>query len=296
MPSLRWIFVAFILILGGIFLFSEKLLYVPEDVLPDIVREIPKITKEVKQEVQEIRKDISAPPPLRVKKTVPTSVLTEAGIIHQTNLQRKAEGGLPALSENSKLNQAAALKVADMFGRQYFAHVSPAGDQASDLVTRSGYKYLSVGENLALGNFSDDKDLVEAWMNSPGHRANILEDGFTEIGVAAERGIFEGEKTWLAVQVFALPLSACPQPDDGLKLLIDFSEKQIEEFSKTANVLKAELDTKDPKTKKEVEEYNQKVDEYNNLVRSINSLIEEIKTMISKYNSQVHALNDCVAR
>lgn len=277
-------------------MYSEKFLYTPQDVLRNITKEIPKVV-EVAQEIAEATKkpEASAPPPLRVKKTVSASILTRAGIVSQTNLQRKADGRV-AFSENAKLHQAASLKVADMFSRQYFAHVSPTGEGASDLVERSGYKYIAVGENLALGNFSDDKDLVEAWMNSPGHRANILDADFTEIGVAAERGIYEGEETWLAVQIFAKPLSACPQLDENLKLLIDSSERQIDEFSKTASALKSELEAENPKTKKEVEEYNQKVNAYNNLVKSMNALIDEIKILISKYNIQVRDFNACAAR
>lgn len=277
-------------------MYSEKLIYTPQDVLQSVTKEIPKVV-EVAQEIKEATKkpEVSAPAPLRVKKTASVSILTRTGIVSQTNLQRKADGRI-AFFENAKLHQAASLKVADMFSRQYFAHVSPTGESASDLVERSGYKYLSVGENLALGNFSDDKDLVEAWMNSPGHRANILDAGFTEIGIAAERGIYEGEETWLAVQIFARPLSACPQLDENLKLTIDSSERQIDEFSKTANALKAALESENPKTKKEVEEFNQKVSEYNKLVNSMNSLIDEVKTLISKYNSQVRDFNACAAR
>lgn len=290
------IFVALILIFGGVFWYSENLLYTPQDVLQNITKEIPKVV-EVAQEIKEATKkpEVSAPAPLRVKKIVSASILTRTGIVSQTNLQRKADGRA-VFSENAKLHQAASLKVADMFSRQYFAHVSPTGESASALVERSGYKYIAVGENLALGNFSDDKDLVEAWMNSPGHRTNILDVGFTEIGVAAERGIYEGEETWLAVQIFAKPLSACPQLDENLKLLIDSSEKRIDEFSKTAGILKSELEAENPKTKKEIAEYNQKVSEYNNLVNSINSLIDEVKTLISKYNSQVSDFNACAAR
>ena len=263
MRKVKWIFLALVFILGGVFLYSERLFYTPQDVLRSAIKEIPQIIEAAKEETievaKEVKKEISSPPPLRVKKTAPVSVLTRAGILSQTNIQRKAERRVE-FSENSKLHQAAALKVADMFSRQYFAHVSPTGDQASDLVEKSGYKYLSVGENLALGNFSDDKDLVEAWMNSPGHRANILDTGFTEIGAAAERGMFEGEETWLAVQIFAKPFSACPQLDESLKLLIDSSEKQIDEFSKTAGALRVQIENEDPKTKKEIEEHNQKVD------------------------------------
>jgi hypothetical protein len=243
----------------------------------------------------EVKREVPLPVPLRIKKTIPVSVLTRVGIISQTNLQRNAEGHTE-LSENAKLNKVASLKVADMFSRQYFAHESPTGEHASNLVGRFEYQYLSVGENLALGNFLNDKDLVEAWMNSPGHRANILDSGFSEIGVAVEKGVFEGEETWLAVQIFALPQSACPQPDENLKLFIDSSKLQIDEFTEATDALRMQITYEKPKTKKEVEEYNKTIGQYNALVKSINALIDEMKIAISKYNAQVRALNACAVR
>ena len=69
-----------------------------------------------------------------------------------------------------------------------------------------------------MGNFKNDQDLVSAWLNSPGHRANILNTRFTEIGTAVLKGFYEGREVWMAVQEFGLPLSSCPNPDSKVKI------------------------------------------------------------------------------
>src|SRR6185369_15716694 len=118
--------------------------------------------------------------------------------------------GLPALKENALLDKAAKKKLDDMFAQQYFEHINPQGKGPSDLAKSVGYDYIAIGENLALGNFKNDAELVQAWMDSPGHRANILNKQYTEIGVAVGQGTYEGKKTWLAVQEFGRPTSSCP--------------------------------------------------------------------------------------
>lgn len=272
-------------VLGAFWLFF-KIFAPPVDLLPE-VSDLPRV-------VEEIKKEISLPPPLRAERKAPVSVLTRAGAIRWTNVERQNDG-LPVLAENAKLNSAAEIKLKDMFARQFFAHVSPTGEGAADLVKKATYEFIAVGENLALGNFDGDKDLVTAWMNSPGHRANILSSTFHEIGVAVGKGMFEGKETWLAVQIFAKPISACPQPDPNLKAGIESAESKIGSLVQTANALKNEIENEKPKTRKETEEYNQKVDEYNSLAHQINALVEEVKILISRYNTQVRALNQCIS-
>ena len=250
---------------------------------------------ETLKNLEQIKKEISAPLPLRLEKQSAISSLTSKGVIHWANQQRKIDG-LPPLSENAQLNAAASAKVADMFGGQYFAHVSPEGKDAAFLVEKAGYEFIAVGENLALGNFENDEILVEAWMNSPGHRANILGKSFLEIGVAVGKGKFEGEDMWLAVQEFARPLSICPQPDQNLKSGIELSEKKLEEFVAAANNLKAAIESQRPKGREEFEEYNRKVEKYNSLAKEINVLADSMKTLIDAYNAQVRALNACIAQ
>lgn len=284
----RLFFISVLAVLAAFWLFFR--VSAPQDLLPAV--------SGLSKAVEEIKKEISLPPPLRAEKSArqpaPEVVLTRSGVINWTNAERK-QNGLAPLKENQKLNQAAAFKLADMFQNQYFAHESPSGEGVADLAKSARYEFVSVGENLALGNFESDKALVEAWMNSPGHRANILSSSFHEIGVAVGKGMFEGKETWLAVQHFAKPLSACPQPDPNLKIGIESSEKQIDGLSVAANRLRAELENFEPKNRKELIEYNQRVGEYNSLAGQINILIESAKLLINTYNSQVRALNSCIA-
>ena len=141
---------------------------------------------------------------------------------------------MPALLENTKLDQSAELKAQDMLKNQYFAHTSPSGMAVGNLAEKVGYEFIAIGENLALGNFENDEALVQAWMDSPGHRANILNSRYQEIGVAVLKGVFEGRTTWLAVQHFGLPLSVCPSPQEGVKLTIDANQNKIDEiFART---------------------------------------------------------------
>ena len=286
-PKKEIIFWAFAALMAGLFYFRSDIL--------TIYKAFPEITESAPRIISDIKKEISAPAPLRIPVKKISAVLTEPGVINWTNAQRKDNGNLPPLKENLILNAAAEAKLKDMFKNQYFEHVSPAGIGPGELVESAGYEYIASGENLVLGNFGGDRDLVQAWMDSPGHRANILNTKYQEIGVAVGKGTFEGHETWLAVQEFGKPTSACPSPDAELKLSIASYENKLDEFRSKANALKQEIESSDPKTKEERMEYNRKVDEYNALVRQINSLIDELKVMIANYNSQVQSFNACAA-
>lgn len=98
---------------------------------------------------------------------------------------------LPALRVDERLNVAAAAKSNDMLSRSYFAHVDPDGKYAWSLIEATGYKpYVTLGENLAM-DFTTSGGVVAGWMNSPGHRANILNEKFEDQGMAAIYGLFE---------------------------------------------------------------------------------------------------------
>ncbi len=244
--------------------------------------------------IDTIRKEISAPPPLRSQPggSKPAS-LTADGTVRSTNEQRAAEG-LPALTVNAQLAAAAQAKLDDMFARQYFEHVSPTGEGPSHLAEEAGYEYVAIGENLAEGNFAGDQDLVQAWMDSPGHRANIMAGKFTEIGVAVGVGTFEGRRTWMAVQEFGKPLSACTQLDPLLKTTIASNEDRIDRMKADADRLKSELDAMgQPRTRQEADDYNAKVDAYNAVAQELNSLISRTKAQIEEFNKQVRAFNEC---
>jgi len=281
------IFVVCLVFIGGFFFFWNQAV----NLYTKFYLKLPEFQKGVGDFVmQEIEKQISTPPPLRSEENFPEAILTKAGVIKWTNSQR-AKYGLPPLKENLKLNASARLKVEDMFKNQYFGHISPSGVEIGDLASQAGYEFISIGENLALGNFENDETLVQAWMDSPGHRENILNKNYSEIGVTVIKGMFEGKTTWLAVQHFALPLSACPKPDEDIKTEIESDKNQIKELETRLEELLVEIQDMKPRRDPN---YNQKVEEYNALVAEYNNLVGEIKNLIDKYNTQVNLFNNCL--
>jgi len=198
--------------------------------------------------------------------------------------------GLAVMTENARLSRAAETKANDMFLNQYFEHVSPAGVDPGTLVASSGYEYIITGENLILGNFKDEADMVEAWMNSPGHRANILNTAYSEIGVAVIKGDYKGEQVWIAVQEFGLPLSSCQKPNESQKAKIENDKIILDQLAAALDEKKIQIDNTS-----ETSYYNQLIDDYNQAVQTYNSMAENLKLLVANYNSQVKIFNDCVA-
>ena len=131
-------------------------------------------------------------------------------VLHLTNQQRQ-NNGLAVLKENPTLDNAAKQKAMDMVLNNYFAHVSPQGVTPWYWFKNSGYSYRYAGENLAI-DFLESSDVVNAWMNSPGHRQNILNDKYQEIGIAVVQGKVDGQNTTVVVQMFGSPKIAAVQP------------------------------------------------------------------------------------
>ncbi|MCA9388464.1 hypothetical protein KC644_01740 [Candidatus Berkelbacteria bacterium] len=130
----------------------------------------------------------------------------EAFIIDLTN-QARNELGIKDLTYNLKLQQAAEAKARDMIDNDYFDHVSPTGTSPWYFIHNANYSYQSAGENLAI-DFTDQKNAVKAWLKSPSHRANIIDSGYTEIGLAIVEGDVKGFKTTVVVQMFGEPLKS----------------------------------------------------------------------------------------
>lgn len=124
-------------------------------------------------------------------------------LVNLANSDRQSNN-LSSLVTNPLLERAAQLKANDMLSRGYFSHVTPDGKTPWYWLNLVGYKYSAAGENLAI-NFVDSKDINDAWMNSPSHRANILNNKFSEIGVAAAKGVYQGRETIFVVQFFGRP-------------------------------------------------------------------------------------------
>ena len=111
---------------------------------------------------------------------------------------------ISSLNINQTLTEAAQLKANDMATKGYFAHTSPEGLSPWYWFRSSGYNFIYAGENLAI-DFTDSNDVNSAWLNSPSHRANILNPNFTEIGIATAKGIWQGHDTVFVVQLFGRP-------------------------------------------------------------------------------------------
>lgn len=120
-----------------------------------------------------------------------------------TNTDRRSNN-VTELTVNPTLQAIAQSKANDMAEKGYFAHTSPEGKSPWYWFKQGGYAFTYAGENLAV-DFSDSADVERAWMNSPTHRANLLNDKFTEIGVATAVGTFEGRQTTFVVQEFGAP-------------------------------------------------------------------------------------------
>lgn len=124
-------------------------------------------------------------------------------VIALVNLERTGRG-VNQLKENEILDKVAQSKLNNMIENDYFAHTSPKGVNSWEWFAREGYQFEYAGENLAM-NFSNSKEQHEAWMESPTHRKNILDERFTDVGVAVKEKYIDGEKFFLTVQVFGTP-------------------------------------------------------------------------------------------
>ncbi len=124
-------------------------------------------------------------------------------VIAFTNTERTLYS-LNNVQENILLSGAAQAKAEDMAKAGYFAHVGPDGKEPWAWIQESGYAYSYAGENLAV-RFLESKDVVEAWMASPTHRANIVKQAYTEIGVGVAEGAYEGRPATFVVQYFGAP-------------------------------------------------------------------------------------------
>lgn len=245
-----------------------------------------------------VKKTITVAEPLVHREPASVAVpegLTPEGVFAWSNVDRVREGVGPVFTRNPTLDEVAHRRALDMFTQQYFEHSSPQGTGASDVATALGYSYIGVGENIALGNYKNDEVIVTAWMNSPGHRANILNPKFVDLGVAVIRGTYKGDEVWIGVQIFGRPLSQCPAPDPNLNVKIEQNKNQLNILDGILDSLDRELQVLRSSEPLPVEIYNRKISEYNELVGTINPLSAVTKSLVLEYNGQVDTFNVCVA-
>lgn len=124
----------------------------------------------------------------------------EQQVVNLVNKERAAVG-LPALKVNTKLSGVAELKAEDLRDKNYFAHNSPTYGSPFDMMKQYGVKYTTAGENIAKGQKTPES-VMNGWMNSQGHKENILNANFTEIGVGY---VTDSNGTTYWVQMFIRP-------------------------------------------------------------------------------------------
>jgi len=149
----------------------------------DTAKKDEKTTKEEKKETKAPEKK-ETEPKKEDKKETPTNSSVQAIEVEIVKLvnQERAKRGLSALKLNEKLSDVARLKSKDMSEKKYFSHTSPTYGSPFDMMKKFGISYRTAGENIAQG-YTTAQAVVNAWMNSEGHRANILNANFKEIGV-----------------------------------------------------------------------------------------------------------------
>lgn len=131
--------------------------------------------------------------------------LTNQQLLEITNVDR-SESGIDALTINDRLSAAAQAKADDMAQSDYWSHTSPEGSKPQDFVREAGYSYRSLGENLAYG-FSSPDAIVQGWMNSPEHKANMLDPAYHQVGfgvATAESYQGKGRQT-IVVALYGTP-------------------------------------------------------------------------------------------
>jgi uncharacterized YkwD family protein/spore coat assembly protein SafA len=135
--------------------------------------------------------------------TIPavTTSSQENEVIRLVNAER-ARAGLPALKANWQLSRVARYKSADMANRGYFSHTSPTYGSPFRMMESFGLRFSAAGENIAYGQRTP-AEVMRDWMNSPGHRSNILSRNYTEIGVGLAKNK-NGVCYW--TQMFMKPL------------------------------------------------------------------------------------------
>lgn len=156
------------------------------------------------------------------------STVLPAVVVDLTNQERSTIAATP-LRRNPVLDEAARLKAEHMAKNSYFAHFAPDGTSPWHFFKTAGYTYAHAGENLAI-HFTDSSEVVEAWMKSPAHKENIVNQDFAEIGVGTAKGTFDGYETVFVVQLFGTPAVSPTVPP----VVEEVVESESEEVTDTA--------------------------------------------------------------
>ncbi|MCE5262008.1 MAG: CAP domain-containing protein [Deltaproteobacteria bacterium] len=250
-----------------------------------------------------------------VGSTVLRENLNRDAIIALTN-DARAMNGLPPLRTNPLLNDIAEARTRDMFEKQYFAHVSPTGQQVADIAQIVSYHYKRIAENIGSGDFLTNQKIIDNWMQSPGHRANILDSDVEEIGAAVMKGRMKGRETYVAVQIFGLQSPSvaqhapCVAPSKNLLDEIELKKAEIEGLNDQLRRMKQEFDaesasietdrkyTYDDQQKIQslnvrIAALNEKKHWYLRVMTDVQAKSIALKALVDEYNRMVQAYNAC---
>ncbi|NMB56841.1 hypothetical protein GYA19_02785 [Candidatus Beckwithbacteria bacterium] len=215
------------------------------------------------------------------------SNITVSDIYNLTNQQREKEN-LADLTFNNSLAQSAQQKALHMFANNYWAHNAPDGTSPWYFFKNVNYNYLYAGENLAR-DFGDSVSTVQAWMDSPTHRDNIMSGNYTEIGIAVVNGILNGQETTLVVQHFGKPtVNAAYLPEAVKTEEITPKTEEVKEEKQQEITTEPEIAQQEilPATEQKIENQNEKV-EYQILTKDNTlpeqNLEEQILSQINKF-------------
>jgi len=128
------------------------------------------------------------------------SEISAQTLFELTNQVRVSQG-LPTLDFSDRLEKAALAKAEDMVETGYFDHFGPAGQTPWQFMEQANYHYDYGGENLAIG-FTSSQEIIQAWLDSPTHRQNLLEPNYEDVGIAVLPALVDGLPDYLVVQMF----------------------------------------------------------------------------------------------
>jgi hypothetical protein len=233
----------------------------------------------------------------------------------QTNSVRSENGHAP-LKHNRLLDKIAEARVRDMFEKQYFNHISPTGEGPSDVAQRIGYSYRRLAENIAGGSFASSRKIVDSWMQSQGHRDNILSGETDEIGVAFDKGVLNGSEVIIAVQIFGKQSSSlagtpamksCTEPGSDYLMQIAKERAEVGDLNNRVAGMRKELSTdrqeleilqqytgRRAEASVAVADYNAKVQRFNELLGQSLAKQEMLQKTIDLYNAKVSEYRACL--
>lgn len=183
----------------------------------------------------------------------------------------RENSGIANLTWSDTLEKAAQLKALDMAKNGYFAHTSLTGITPWHWFDEVGYNFVYAGENLAI-DFSESENVERAWINSPTHKENIMNQNFTEIGIATAEGILNGKNTTFVVELFAKPALATTAKV-AEKKIVPMIEEKGEINSNVAGASTKNIEDSNPETKNDIQDVSI-VEETNEFIAVKNDAIK----------------------